>query len=84
MLFQKVEDCQTILFSGGVYRQTDVYVRQVKDEQNLYAKYGGGYVRLLSANGTSHPKITWQYIEEPIGKKLDFSQRFGRPRFVPL
>lgn len=70
MLFTKVEDAVAILTSNGVYKQTDVYIR----EGMYYAKHGGGYIMLRSHNGTSVPKITWTYLE---GFDL-FQDRLGR------
>jgi hypothetical protein len=53
--FHVIDDAAVILRSKGVYRQAKVYRRG----KELFAGHGGGFVRLLANNGTSHPNVSW-------------------------
>ena len=59
-LFQQVEGEAIVLVSNGVYKQVDIYKR----DGYLYAKAGGGFVRLNSDGSTTKAKtridtMTW-------------------------
>lgn len=58
-LFHVVDGAQAILHSKGVFRQTAVFHR----EGRIYAKWGGGYVRLGAANSTSVPHVSWRALD---------------------
>lgn len=60
-LFQEVEGETAILVNNGVYQQVPVYKRN----GFLYAKIGGGFVRLYADGSTTKPKVridtlTWE------------------------
>ncbi|MGN6449628.1 MAG: hypothetical protein ACTHLK_13745 [Brucella intermedia] len=56
--FREVEGEAAILIENGVYKQTSLYVR---DEQ-LYAKVGGGFVRLMADGSTTKARCTLNYM----------------------
>lgn len=58
-LFHIIDDATAILRSKGVYRQVTVYRRG--DE--VFAKWGAGYVKLLSAGHTTHPNVSWVDVD---------------------
>lgn len=62
-LFHEVPDAQVILRSKGVYRQAKVFRRGT----DIYAAWGSGFIRLLSASGTTVPTICWLAIFDPNG-----------------
>lgn len=60
MLFQEIEGEVAILSANGVYKQVPLFKRA----GYIYAKHGGGFVRLCADGSTSMPKvridtITW-------------------------
>lgn len=59
--FTVIPEGQAIMVSRGVYRQVPVYVRGGK----VYARHGGGYVRLIQGGATSAPNIRWAEIDTP-------------------
>ena len=59
MLFHKVEAAQAVLRSKGIYKQVDIYQRN--DE--LFAKWGSGFISLRPRNGTSLPNVSWDVID---------------------
>lgn len=59
MLFHVIPDAQAVLRSRGVFRQVPVFRRG----QQLFAKYGAGFIMLRTAGGTSVPYISWDHIE---------------------
>lgn len=59
MLFHIIPDAQCVLRSRGVFRQVPVFRRN----QQLYAKYASGFIMLRAKSGTSHPHVSWDYIE---------------------
>lgn len=54
-LFHIIENESVILLSGGVFTQTTAYTRKGE----LYAKKGGGFIRMIDGGGTSHPSTRW-------------------------
>lgn len=71
MLFHIVEGAQVVLRSRGVFRQTPVFRRC----QQLYAKWGSGFITLSRGGGTSHPYVSWDHIE---------GVAYTEPRLGPL
>ena len=57
--FSIINGAFAITYESGIYRQPDIY----EMEGTLYIRAKGGYVRLLSSNRTSHPKISWSAID---------------------
>lgn len=45
--------------SGGVYKQVPLFYRG----EALFAKWGGGYIRLRSSGATSAPKVIWYELD---------------------
>lgn len=58
-----IPEGQAIVHSRGVYRQVPLYERGGK----VYAKYGGGFVRLSSGGATSAPNVRWADLDTPNG-----------------
>lgn len=56
--FQHVEGEAAILVENGVYRQTELYVR----DGFLYAKTAGGFVRLKADGSTSKAKLRLEHM----------------------
>lgn len=61
--FSKIPEGQAIVLNGGVYRQVEIAVRDGK----IYAKHGGGWVRLSKGGATSHQRVRWHEIDTPNG-----------------
>lgn len=53
MFFKKVEGEAAVLIMNGVYAQVDLYTRN----GYLYAKVGGGFVRLFADGSTTKAKM---------------------------
>jgi hypothetical protein len=53
-LFHIIEDAQVILYSRGVYKQAKLYLRAGQ----VYAAWGGGYIRMLGGRNTTKPDVT--------------------------
>ncbi|QDP60531.1 MAG: hypothetical protein Unbinned338contig1000_24 [Prokaryotic dsDNA virus sp.] len=62
--FSICDEAQAIVHSKGVYRQVPVYIR----DSNLYAKHGGGFIRLAAGCVTSSPNVRWSEIDTPHGE----------------
>ena len=60
-LFHIIEGAQVILRSRGVYFQRELYYRG----DRLFAKHGGGYVRLGPDESTSAPAVSWETMDIP-------------------
>lgn len=59
--FKQVEGEAAILVSNGIYKQVDVYIR----DGALYAKDGGGFVRLYADGATTKSRtrldtLSWE------------------------
>ena len=48
-MFKQIEGENAVIVEGGVYKQADLYAR----DGYLYAKVGGGFVRLYADGSTS-------------------------------
>jgi hypothetical protein len=61
MLFHIIEDKQTVVRNckTGVYKQANLYRRKGE----IYARIGGGFIRLLREGRTSQPALLWDDIE---------------------
>jgi hypothetical protein len=73
-LFHIIDDGVAHIRSKGLYRQAKVYRRG----QDVFAGYGGGFVKLGPNKGTSRPEISWDAVEAP-GVQLD--RPGGQPRY---
>ncbi|QJD54374.1 hypothetical protein [Aminobacter phage Erebus] len=59
-LFTIIPDAIAILNAKGVFKQTEVYVR----EGVLYAKWSSGFIGLRHYdNGTTIPNVKWEHLE---------------------
>lgn len=56
--FKQVEGAGAVLIVNGVYTQVDVYSR----DGFLFAKSGGGFVRLMSDGSTSKAKMRLDFL----------------------
>lgn len=54
-LFHEIPDAQVILRSKGVYRQAKLFRRG----EDVFAAWGSGFIRLMSAGGTTVPTVHW-------------------------
>jgi hypothetical protein len=61
MNFVEVENATAILVCRGVYRPAAI----AKLGRELFARYGNGYIRLKSNNGTSLDKVNVLYHNIP-------------------
>lgn len=71
-----IDEGQAIVHSRGVYRQVPLYQRDGK----IYAKHGGGYVRLAQGGSTSAPNVRWAEIDTPHG---EWSEKSGAVFYTP-
>lgn len=80
--FSEVPEGQAIVQSGGVYRQVPIYTRTdpTTGSARLYARFGGGYVRLAQGGTTSKPKVLWVEIDPGDGS---YSEKGGAVTFTP-
>ena len=58
-LFQEMEGDVAVLVQNGIYYQQPLYRRG----DFLYAKFGGGFVRLMADGGTSRPKMRFDFVD---------------------
>jgi hypothetical protein len=67
MLFHIVEGAVAILRCKGVYRQVPVYRRDNLNNRTpadeLFAKWGGGFIGLRAHGGTTVPHVVWEHLE---------------------
>ena len=62
--FTAISEGQGIIHARGVYRQVALFERKGR----VYARHGGGYVRLIQGGSTSSPNIRWAEIYTPNGE----------------
>ena len=82
-MFKKLEGDTALLKQGGVFKPCELYTFQ----GGIYAKLGGGYVRLRADGTTSKDGVNFDYLEYdgPL-----FADRFSRltaengPKFRPI
>lgn len=60
-LFHVIQDAQVVLRSKGTYYQRPVFRRG----DRLYAKHGGGFIRLGGGDATSQPGISYETLDLP-------------------
>lgn len=70
-LFTRIPDAEAITYSGGVYKQVEVYERG----DRLYVKHGSGFARIDKTRysdywGTSVPKLIVMDLPHFIVQKL--------------
>ena len=82
MMFQALEGDCAVIVEGGVYKQADLYARN----GFLFAKAGGGFVRLYADGSTSKPKCRIDTIStekalfsDPLGRICDGSVNKAKP-----
>ena len=68
-LFKPIEGSAVILYSHGVYRQTKAFERGGE----LYAKWYGGYIRLMKTGWTSCGNIKWTDVDLPVGVAFELT-----------
>lgn len=56
--FKPIEGEAAVIASKGVYQQVDLYSRGGV----LYAKRGGGFIRLLNGGATSQANVRWEFM----------------------
>lgn len=56
--FKEIEGEAAILVENGVYKQVPLYVR----DGYLYAKVGGGFVRLMADGATTKSKLRLDFM----------------------
>lgn len=56
--FREIEGEAAILIENGVYKQVPIYVR----DEHLYAKTGGGFVRLMAGGSTTKAKCQLNFL----------------------
>ena len=71
--FTIIDDGAAILFSRGVYRQAKIFHRGGE----VYAAYGGGFIKLVGGGGTTAPTVSWHGVE---GTGLTEGAN-GKPKF---
>ena len=57
--FSIITEGQIVVRKNGSYFQRDIYVRGGL----IYAKHGGGYVKLLKGGATTVPTIKWDELD---------------------
>lgn len=75
-LFSIIPDGVAIVHCRGVYRQVPIYARGGK----IYAKHGGGFVRLGAHGDTSAPNIRWSDVDAGEGA---YEARNGHLEYTP-
>lgn len=70
-MFKQIEGENAIVVEGGVFKQTDLYTR----DGYLYAKAGGGFVRLYADGSTSKARCRLDVLTFDKPLRVD---NFGR------
>jgi hypothetical protein len=60
-LFHIIDGAQVILRSRGVFYQRELYYQG----DRLFAKHGGGFVRIGEGEATSAPTVSWEHMDLP-------------------
>ena len=68
-LFKPIEGSAIIIYSRGMYQQTEVFERGGE----LYAKRGSGYIRLMKTGCTSYGNTKWSDINLPADMGFEFT-----------
>lgn len=78
-LFHEIPDAQVILRSKGVYRQAKLFRRG----EDVFAAWGSGFIRLLSAGGTTVPTV--HYLDFDAASSVRFAAgKLGAPKWCGL
>ena len=77
-LFHIIDDAQVILRSKGVFRQAPMYRRS----EELFAKHGSGFIRLMSRGATSAPNVSWIDMDTSDSSVASNGGQFNSPRWV--
>lgn len=81
--FKHVEGEAAIIIENGVYKQVDLYTR----DGTLYAKTGGGFIKLMADGSTTKAKVRLEHLSF---EGTLFRDRMGRlvaedrPGAIPL
>lgn len=62
---------------GGVYRQTELYRRG----EQLFMKWGGGFVRLCPSGSTTASKVIWMEVDPGDDAILELKDG-GLPKYL--
>ena len=54
-MFTAINGGSVVLRSRGVYRTSDLY--RLAGQDDVFAKYGGGYIRLIGHGATTVPHV---------------------------
>ncbi len=65
--FTVIPEGQAIVHARGVYRQVPIYERG----GHVYARFGGGMVRLNMGGATSAPNVRWAEAWAPAGQIVE-------------
>lgn len=76
--FSIVEGVQIIILVRGIYRQVDVFEKDL----HLYAKHSGGYISLTRDGITSVPAIAWKEFVATTNN--GFSYSIGRMSWLEI
>ena len=74
--FSIIPEAQAIIHSRGVYRQVPIYER----DRKIYAKHGGGFVRLSQGGATSAPNVRWSEVDPGHGS---YDETQGNVIYLP-
>ncbi|MEN6527578.1 MAG: hypothetical protein ABFD65_13935 [Candidatus Polarisedimenticolia bacterium] len=80
-LFHEIDAASVVLAGKGVYRQAKLYRRYDGAEHQLFARWGGGFIRLQGQSGTSLPHVRWLDLDIDGGALA--TGRFGAPVLNP-
>lgn len=75
--FSIVTDGHAVTLTNGVYRQVAIYTRG----ERVYAKHGGGFVRLNQGGTTSKPNTRWIEIDAGEGR---YVEKGGAVTYKPM
>lgn len=53
--FLPIPDSRVILRQNGIYRSAQLF----ENNKNLFAKHGGGFIKLLRGGSSTHKSILW-------------------------
>lgn len=81
-LFHEVDASNVVLLAKGVYRQAKLYRRYNGTDHQLFARWGGGYIRLLGAGGTTLAQVSW--LELDLDGAMLAKGKIGGPVLDPV
>ena len=65
--FTEIPEAQAIVHARGVYRQVPLYGRG----DQVFAKYGSGFVRLSTGGATSATSVRWSEFDAGLSEIID-------------